>query len=61
MLVALILVLVVVGLLLWLVPMEPAVKGLILKVATVIVVALLVVWLLGLFGIWSPGQHLKLP
>lgn len=61
MLVSLILVLVVVGLLLWLVPMEPAFKGLVIKVATVVVVVLLAVWLLGLFGIWAPGHRVHLP
>lgn len=57
-LLGLLLLLIVIGLIMWLVPMDPSVKQLAYKVVVVIVVVVLVVWLLGVFGLWHGGGRL---
>lgn len=41
----------VVGLIMWIVPPEEAMKSLIYKILTVVVVVVLIVWVLGILGV----------
>ena len=58
MITGLLLLLVLVGVVLYLVPMDATIKSLVVKIVTVVAVIVFVLWLCGLFGIGIPNARL---
>lgn len=58
MITGLLVVLVLIGLLLYLVPLDPGIRDLIVKIVVVVAVVIVAFWLLGLFGVAVPRVSL---